>query len=75
MVAICARAGSQEAADDRVAELEESLHTAVPDEVQQHATRGDALAVDLVDAAVGRTEAGHRVGRKAVVQLFLVVDV
>ena len=60
---------------DRVTELAEGLHTAQAHDVEQHTAGRDALAVHLVDAAVERAEAGHRIRREAVVQLVLVVDV
>src|SRR6201999_1774658 len=61
--------------EDRIPELDERLHAAMAGDVEQYATRGDALAVDLVDAAVPRAETGHRVGGESVVELVLVVDV
>ena len=58
---------------DRVAEVAERLHAAQADDVQQYATRCDALAVHLVDPAVVGPEAGHRARGEPVVELVFVV--
>ena len=43
-------------------------------EIEQHATRDDALAVHLVDSAVECAETGHRVRREAIVELVIVIN-
>src|SRR5208283_2280114 len=60
---------------DRVSRFQEDVCPAMANQVQKHAARGDALAVDLVDAAMVGAHARHRIRRKAVVELVLVVDV
>src|ERR1700739_4383761 len=60
---------------DRVSGFEENLGTTVANQVQQHAARSDAFAVDLVDAAVKGPNAGPKTRREAVVELVVVIDV
>ena len=60
---------------DRVSRFQEDVCPAMANQVQKHAARGDALAVDLVDAAMVGADARHRIRRKAVVELVIVVDV